>query len=353
MPRFQLAYSIIGRLAICFLLACSMIPAQAKSTDLVIMKNGDRLTGEVKRLESGILYFKVPYVSDSIRLDWLQVESVKSASTFQVVLKNGSHLAGTVTKVPKKGAPGMDFDIRAEDHTERVSGEDVINIEPRERNFWRQLTGSIDFGSDFTSGNSQTSLTSDANLSYSATNWTASTSFTSSFSGQTSGSQTNLLEVQTIGERFMNGNYSLLGLTDFLHSSQQDLQLRTTLGGGYSKYIFRTNRNLFRWILGAVYAHESFVSSADRPSDQNIEALVGAQYQLLQFNRYRLQSELFVYPGLSDAGRIRATAKATFNVKLPNNFYTKLSFWENYDSSPPMNAVKNELGISSGLGWTF
>ena len=330
-----------------------MIPAKAKSTDLVIMKNGDRLTGEVKKLESGILYFKVPYVADSIQLDWLQVESVKAANTYQVVLKDGSHLAGTVTKVPTKGAPGMDFDIQTEGRTERVAGNDVIIIERMKRNFWRQLVGSIDFGSDFTSGNSQTSVTSDVNLSYSATKWTAGTSFTSSFSGQSGGSQTNLLELQTIGERFMGRNSSLLGLVDFLHSSQQDLQLRSTLGGGYSKYVFRTNRNLFRWILGAAYAHETFVSSAARPSDQNVEALVGSQYQLLQFNRYNLQSELLVYPGLSDAGRVRATAKATLNVKLPNNFYTNLQFWENYDSSPPINAKKSELGISSGIGWTF
>jgi hypothetical protein len=352
MPRL-LAHSVVDRLAICFLLACSMIPARAKSTDLVIMKNGDRLTGEVKKLESGILYFKVPYVSDSIQLDWLQVESVKSGSTFHVVLKDGSHLAGTVTKVPTKTAPGIDFDVSAEGRTERVAGNDVINIERLKRNFWRQLVGSIDFGSDFTSGNGQTAVTSDVNVAYSATKWRAGTSFTSSFSGQSGGSQTNLLDLQTTGERFMNRNDSLLALTDLLHSSQQDLQLRTTLGGGYSKYIFRTNRNLFRWILGAAYAHETFVSSAARPSDQNLEALLGAQYQLLQFNRYNLQSYLLVYPGLSDAGRVRATAKATLNVKLPNNFYTNLSFWENYDSNPPLNAVKSELGISSGIGWSF
>lgn len=106
-------------------------------------------------------------------------------------------------------------------------------------------------------------------------------------------------------------------------------------------------------MTGVVYTHESFTSISGQPSDQNVEALLGLQYQLLRFDRYNLQSQLFVFPGLSDAGRVRATTKTTFTVKLANNFHTNLIFWDNYDSRPPVNAKGNELGISSGLGWSF
>jgi|HubBroStandDraft_6_1064221.scaffolds.fasta_scaffold04316_9 hypothetical protein len=37
--------------------------AKVKRQDTVIMKNGDRLTGEVKRLEQGILYIETDYFS--------------------------------------------------------------------------------------------------------------------------------------------------------------------------------------------------------------------------------------------------------------------------------------------------
>jgi putative salt-induced outer membrane protein YdiY len=330
-----------------------MVSARAKRQDLVIMKNGDRLTGQVKKLENGILYFKVDYVADSIRLDWLQVETVKSSAAFHIVLKDGSHLAGTITKVPPKEAPGRDFEVLADRQTVATPGADVINIATKKRNFWRQLVGSVDFGSDFTSGNNQVSLTSDASASYTAIHWSAATSFTSSFSGQSNGSRTNLLELSGQAQRFLNRNSSALGLVDFMHSSQQDLQLRSTLGGGYSRYLFRTNQNSLRWILGAVYTNESFVSKTASPTDQNLESLLAGEYQLFRFSRYNLQSRLFVFPGLSDAGRVRTTTKTTLNVKLPNNFYTNLSFWDNYDSRPPVNAKKNELGISSGIGWSF
>jgi putative salt-induced outer membrane protein YdiY len=353
MPRFHSAQSNICRLAIWFLLAWAMVSAHASNRDLVIMKNGDRLKGEISKLENGILYFSVDYVVDSIPLDWLQVETVKSPAAFQIVLKDGNHLAGTIAKVPSKEAPGKDFEIRAGNSIVSAAGPDVIGIETRKKNFWRQLTGAMDFGSDFTSGNSQVSLSADANASYSATRWRGGVSFTSSFSGQSNSSKTNLQDGSMTLERFLGQNSSLLGLTEFLHSSQQQLQLRSTLGGGYGQYVFRTNKNSGRWILGAVYTDEQFESSVAQESTQNIEALVGGQYQLLRFNRYNLQSYFFLFPGLSDAGRVRATTKSSLNVKLPNNFYTNVSFWDNYDSRPPITAKKNELGISSGVGWTF
>lgn len=336
-----------------FLLVSFSVPAFAKRHDIVVMKNGDQLSGEVNKLENGLLFFDTDYVSGSIQLDWLQVEKVQSTGTFQIVLKNGEHLSGTIGKVPAGQAPGKDFEVRAAGHVIQAAGPDVVNIESQKPNFWRQLTGSIDFGYDFTSGNSQTSLTSDASAAYSATKWAAGASFTSSFSGQSGGSTTNLAEVQAFGQRHLSRNSFLMALGDFLHSSQQALELRSTLGGGYGRYWIRTNQNQLLWVAGTVYTHESFVPASGQPNDQNIEGLLGVQYQLRRFDRYSLQSQAFVFPGLSDAGRVRVTTKTIFTVKLSNNFHTNLSFWDNFDSRPPANAKGNELGISSGLGWSF
>lgn len=335
------------------LLAFPCSPAFAKRHDIVVMKNGDQLSGEVKKLENGLLFFDVDYVSGSIQLDWLQVEKVQSTGVFQIVFKNGDHLSGTIGKVPAGEAPSQDFEVRAGDQITRVAALDVVNIESQKPNFWRQMTGAIDFGYNFTSGNSQTSVSSDANVTYTATSWAAGATFTSSFSGQSGGSKTNLAEIQAFGQRYLSRNSFLMGLGDFLHSSQQGLDLRTTLGGGYGRYWIRTNQNQFLWVAGTVYTHESFLPTAGQPNDQNIEGLLGLQYQLLRFDRYNLQSQLFVFPGLSDAGRVRTTTKTVFTVKLSNNFHTNFSFWDNFDSRPPVNAKGNELGISSGLGWSF
>jgi putative salt-induced outer membrane protein YdiY len=335
------------------LMAMACLTSQAKRMDVVIMKNGDRLTGEVKKMENGLLYVETDYVSGSVGLDWRQVKSVQTNADFQVALRDGSRVAGTISKVASEESPGEDFSVQTTSGGESFSGSDVVTVESQKGSFWRQIKGSIDFGFAFDSGNGQTQLNSDASAGYTATSWAVGLDLTSSLSGQSATSKTNVLELQLLGTRFLSRDAFLLGLGDFLHSSQQEVDLRTTLGGGYGRYWIHSTQTFLRWVTGSVYTHERFQPAASQTSQQNVEALFGLQGQLFNFNRYELQSYVFVFPGLSDFGRIRATPKTTFTVKLTNNFHTDFSFWDNFDSQPPFKAKRNELGISSSLGWSF
>lgn len=203
---------LVFPLAVTSLLLTVAAPAYGKRHDLVIMQNGDHLSGEVKKLENGVLFLDTDYVSGSIQLNWLQVENVQSTGAYQIVLKDGTHLSGSIDKVSATDAPGRDFEIKTGNREVRAAGVDVVNIKSEKPNLWRQLTGAIDFGYDFTSGNSQTAFTSDASANYAATNWAAGASFTSSFSGQSHGSTTNLAEVQAFAERYLSRNSFLTGL---------------------------------------------------------------------------------------------------------------------------------------------
>jgi len=334
-----------------FLLAIA-VPLHAQRPDVVVMKNGDRFTCTVNKLQAGVLYIDTDYISGSTGLDWSQVAKVESPSEFQITLNDGTRSVGEIRRVAPEGAEGQ-FVIKSNGVERRTKPAAVVDIESQKSNFWHQLEGGVDAGYDFTSGNSQASLTTNANVKYVTTSWMAGITDTTSFSGVSGASRTNLIDLQGQEARFFKKNWSFYGLEDFLHSSQQSLDLRTTLGGGLGRYLFRTNST---WLVvsgGLVYTHENFTPSVQLESDQNIEGLAGIQYQIMRFDRYTLQSQAFVFPGLSDLGRLRATPKLTFDMKLKNNFYTNLSFWDNYDSHPPPNSKGNEFGISSGVGWTF
>ncbi len=211
----------------------------------------------------------------------------------------------------------------------------------------------MDLGYSFTSGNSQSTMNADSSVAYRAREWQAQVAFDSTFNGQSGGSKTNREDLQGTFARFLNRNSYLLGLSDFLHSSQQDLNLRTTLGGAYGRYIKRTTNGNLSWLAGAVYTNESFDTAVGQPSDQNVEAVLGLQYSLVRFNFGDFNSQLLTFPGLTDAGRFRVTTNNSLNIKLRNNFHLSFTFWDNYDSRPPVTARKNELGISTGIGWSF
>jgi hypothetical protein len=118
------------------------------------------------------------------------------------------------------------------------------------------------------------------------------------------------------------------------------------------KHWKRTANTQLRWIGGIVYTQESF-STVTQPSDSNAEGLIGVAYDSYRFKFGEIHMQEFVFPGLSDHGRIRSTTNDSLVIKLKNNFHFTFSFWDNYDSRPPTTAKKNELGLSSAVGWSF
>jgi putative salt-induced outer membrane protein YdiY len=334
-------------------LASVSSPSQAKRKDVVVMKNGDHFTGEVKRLRDGLLYVETDYVSGNIGLDWNQVQSVQSTAIYRIVLNNGHRLEGKIEKEPPESGKPDDILIHEASGEVQVASVEVATIDTKKPTFWRQLQGQLDMGYSFTSGNSQSTLNADSSVAYRATGWEAGVVFDSTFNGQSGGSKTNREDLQATSAKFLNRNSYLLGLSDFLHSSQQDLDLRSTLGGGYGRYIKRTTNSNFSWLAGAVYTHEDFNTLVSQPSDQNVEAVLGLQYNVVRFNFGEFDSQLLTFPGLTDSGRLRVTTNNSLTIKLRNNFHLSFTFWDNFDSRPPVTARKNELGISSGIGWSF
>jgi putative salt-induced outer membrane protein YdiY len=332
------------------LLGCGGAEAKRK-TDVVVMKNGDRLTGEVKKLENGILYVETEYFAGSIGLDWAQVERVVSTAGYQVLLKDGSRITGKISK-QGTGEENRDFTIVSEHKERRAYSEDVVDIRPQKRAFWSQVNGSTSFGYSYTSGNGQQSLSTDLEANYRSTRWFGGANVSASYSGESDTNRTILLDLQTLDGIYLTRKSFLMGLADFLHSSQQDLALRTTLGGGYGRFVLRTNHQYMVWMTGLVYTHEKF-QSVSAPASENAEALFGTQYQLFRFNRYGLKAQFLAYPGLTDAPRIRTTGRIGASVKLNDRFYMDIQYWNNFDSKPPFDTKKVESGVSNSLGWTF
>jgi uncharacterized protein DUF481 len=334
-------------------LACLCSPAQAQRRDVVIMNNGDHFTGKVKRLQNGLLYVETDYVSGNIGLDWNQVQSVQSTATYRIVLNNGQRLEGKIEKLSGEKTKTEDFLIREASEEVQVPSVAIVSFDQKKPTFWRRLQGGIDVGYSFTSGNSQSTLNADTSAAYETPGWKVATSFDSTFNGQSGGSKTNREDLQATFTKFLNRNSFVGVLSDFLHSSQQDLQLRTILGGGYGRYLKRTTNSSLSWLGGIVYANESFDTTAGQPSNQNMEAIVGLQYNFIRFDFGELDSQVQAFPGLTDAGRIRLKTNNSLTIKLRNNFHLAFTFWDNFDSQPPPTARRNELGISTGIGWSF
>ena len=81
--------------SILVLLFCLPLFAR-ENTDVIVMKNGDRITGQIKGLDAGVLYVSLPYVIQTLDVDWSSVAHVESGQLFLVRTADGSVYRGTL-----------------------------------------------------------------------------------------------------------------------------------------------------------------------------------------------------------------------------------------------------------------
>src|SRR5688572_21434080 len=81
---------------------CSRAGDHTKS-DVLHMKNGDRITCEIKSLEHGVLTIKMPYTNSDVTIDWNQVGRLESKQMFIIETRKGEYHAGEIATDAEKG----------------------------------------------------------------------------------------------------------------------------------------------------------------------------------------------------------------------------------------------------------
>jgi hypothetical protein len=84
---------------LCFALFFAASLFGRESTDVIVMKNGDPITCEVKGLNGGVLSVSPPYVIQTISVDWSKVERLESKQLFLVKMADGSVYRGILNTI--------------------------------------------------------------------------------------------------------------------------------------------------------------------------------------------------------------------------------------------------------------
>jgi putative salt-induced outer membrane protein YdiY len=325
-----------------------------RKDDVVIMTNGDRFTGEIKGVQYGELIFKSDYMEDSVHLDWKRVAVVESKDTYIVALSDGRRITGLIKRARVEEGNKQEFTVSSSDSALEVSPQDVTTIDQREASFWNQLTGSVDYGFGFASDNHSTNSSLGAEVAFHTTNNSIALTTSSQFDSQANAKNTNRFTFDSQYGRNITTNWLAIGLFTVLKSNQQDLALRTTFGGGFARKLIQTDRTTLLAIGGAAYSHESyFPQPGTQPVVNNAEVLAGLKFSTFRFKTLNINSQTLLFPSLSEAGRFRVSSQSNLRIELVRNFYWNFQVYENYDTHPPVTAPKNDLGLTTSIGWTF
>ena len=226
-------------------------------------------------------------------------------------------------------------------------------MRPMEDRLWKQIDASVDYGFSFASGNSQTQSSLGADVDYRGERNIVTASLGSSFSGQSNGTNTTRENLDVQYARRLSEKWFYLGFGQLLSSSQQQLALRTTLGGGLARTLILTDRTRLTAYGGLVASRERYSEDLGQAPRTNAEALLGLDFFNFRFRMFDLSSQLFVFPNLSTPGRVRLGSSSNLRWEFIKDLYWSLRIYENFDSRPPVDAPKNDFGVATSFGWKF
>jgi len=340
---------------ICALLLATPLFA-GENTDVLVMKNGDHLTCEIKQLSDGVLYVSLDYATGTIALDWKEVVRVESKHLFHVQTEDGSRYTGTLSTAKTPGGRPVKIEVvEAPEQKVEIEQSQVVNMGQTSASFWKRFNGAIDTGITYSKGNQSTQFTLGSNIEYPRERWSAGASLDSTLSASsgTKASTRNQLSFNAL--RFMTWkNWFYAGIGDFLQSSVQGIQLQTTAGGGIGHYLKNTNHAKIYVIGGAAWQNTDYEPTLVSQDRQNLAtALVATNVKIFVFDKTNLNLAASVFPAISDPGRVRYGMRATYFVKLFGDISWNISFYGNWDNRPLAGFSGSDYGTTSGLSWTF
>jgi putative salt-induced outer membrane protein YdiY/small nuclear ribonucleoprotein (snRNP)-like protein len=346
----------IQRVVLSLALFLSLPLFARENIDIIIMRNGDRMTGQVKGLDDGVLSVSLPYVVQTLSVDWSKVARITSNQLFIVKTENGSVYRGTLNTAEEEGGKPVKIEIvETPAKQSAIEQAQIVQIAETSNKFWHQFNGAVNFGFTYTKGNETVQYTLASATEYLRERWSAEAKWSSAFSTSSGVTASKRNEITATCQHLLPwNNYFYAGLSDFLQSSVQGIQLQTSVGGGIGRYLKNTNRATISLLGGFAWQNTQYKRATFPAGTQNLAAaLVLGEVKLFKFNKTNLAVTGQLFPVLSDPGRVKFNMNAAYYIKIIGNLSWNMSFYGNWDNQPPPHFQGSDYGTSSGLSWTF
>jgi hypothetical protein len=330
--------------------ACAVLastPGLAREkTDLVYLTNGDRLTGEIKQLNRGILTLSTNAIS-TINIEWEDVDSLNSVYHFRVEGSHGEKHFGSIFRT-RDGA----VQIVNAGRTMTLPAAGVVVIQPIEAGFWHQLDGSISLGFSYTKADELAQFTFDASVLRRTVIRQMRLDVDALVSNSSSTDQQTRYDATLSYRRYFSGIWYGTVAGEGERNDELGLDLRTSALAGMGANLIRTNRTDLVAAVGISVNREW--SSTGEKTD-NVEGVLGAEHAIFahDFPKVDYSLQVAYYPSLSDWGRNRFEVDLNARREIISDFFVDLSFYLSYDNRPPGGGARDDYGTVFSLGYSF
>ena len=318
-------------------------------TDVVTLRNGDRLSGDIVSLEFGILTLKTDNMS-TLSIEWPAVRSVTSKFEFAVERLDGTKYHGVLAT----SADGAELMVQSAEGAARIPMQEVERISRFSPRFWDRINGALSVGFSYSKSSSIQVSSVNFNANYRSTTTDASLAFSSNTTKDSSGTTTNreLLSGDVMFLQQSRNFWSLLASVE--RDQSLGIDARVVGGAALGRRFVQAAYTELTGIAGLVGTEEWIV---DNPTPKaSVEAVLGGTWQVFRFiaPKTRLDLGLYVFPSLTESGRYRGTGNLNLTHDFPHDVTLGLTGYLSYDNQPPEpGAQTSDYGVTLNVGYTF
>ena len=303
--------------------------------DEVVLENGDKLTGVIKKVENGILVIETGY-SEPIKIKFSKVKRIQTDKALEMHLDGGEVLQGIVStddegKIVVESS-AISGPVRVE--KSRIVGLLLPDVKPS------QWHGNISVGANTQSGNTdRTNIAVGADALRKTEKDRYSLKFLYNYADEESNvTARNYYGAAKYDYFFTRSVYGYLGI-ELLKDEFKDIKLRTVVGpgAGYQFWDFPAKSLMFE--AGLSYFSENLTEGEDKDW---VTARFAAELMYKIRNAVVFSDQIIIYPSLENARDYNLRNEASLNSPLAAGWSLKLANILEYDGNPPEDVENSD-----------
>jgi hypothetical protein len=308
--------------------------ARAAKHHVIVLANGDRITGEVEVLERGRLQFSTDDAG-TVSIEWPKLRELTAApEQFEVETTVGKRYVGSLGP----GAQPGELSVAAPGDTSSIRFDSIVRITSINSTFWGRIDGSLDAGVSYVQSSNLVQFNVAANASYRARSYAVESNLNSTFIRQTGENDTRRASVSLSGTKFRDNRWLAQAAIGFERNDELGLDARASGGVGVGRYLVQTNTALLPIIAGLSVTYENLADGTEKGS---LEGLIHGSFSKFIYDSPKVNVDTGVtfFPSLSDWGRVRLEANATLKREMMKDLF--------------VGSRSNDWNAYLSIGWSF
>jgi hypothetical protein len=353
-------------------------PKPAPTADVLVLANGDHLTGKLLREADGTVTFHSDMAGD-LSFTWDKIKFIRTTQKFAVI-EQGQHIS---RKTPDSNVAQGTIAIQGD--TIQVAGKEIPEKNAQyvvdQDSYIKQVRGNHGWGYGW--GGSLTAGAADVQATQNSRTFTGAGTFVRTIPGVSwmdprnrttadftaaygslsqpgaATTKTNILHADAEHDWFLSPRLYALVDTSFDHNYSQGLNLQQIYGGGLGFVLIKTPRQELDLKGDIHYERQNFgftpgsVPPTATPNKNLIGADIGDTYMAKLTHGLVFNQSLVVTPAFNTPKAYSALATAGLTFPVYKRLGFSLSALDDFLNDPAFGSKKNSFQFSAGLTYTL